>query len=237
MCSAVRAQPPASPDDLIVSCYGMSFSLRITTAMAKLDPTIYLRHFGGPAAPANHSYALYQADHDRPSRVVILAVLGSSVPGLATNNGATWRFEGPAPFTYPRYFPLASGLKAEWPMVRTLDEFRARLADPAGWEEYVSQLRATDAYYNRFLFRHDVGDDSTIVRMIRRAVAQRWQATRAAEVHRASGFVPESPVVASLRAIVAAFAATPAAMASCRSSCWSTRQDSATMSIGSWSRS
>ena len=186
----------------------MSFADHITTAMAKLDPTIHLRLFGGPSSPANHSYALYQRDRGGPSRVVILAVLGSSVRGLVTNNGATWMFEGPAPFTYPRYIPGATGLVAEWPMVRTLDEYRAMLADPAAWDSYVNQLRATDGFYNRFLFRRDVGDHSAIVRMVRRAVAQRWRSARAAQIHGPSGFVPDSPAIASLQGIVAEFAAT-----------------------------
>lgn len=198
----------AAPDDLIVSCYGMSFSNQAATAAAELDPKIRLRLFGGPAAPANHSYAIYELDRGGPSRVVILGVLASSVQGLATNNGMTWRFEGPAPFTYPLDPPLASGPGPEWPMVRTLDDLRARLADPAGWRAYVGQLQATDAFYNGFLFRHDIGDYSALVRMIRRARAQSWQSSRIDQIHTPSGFVPGSPVVASLRWIVAEFAAT-----------------------------
>lgn len=204
----IHAEPAAPPGKLVVSCYGMSFSNHITTAMAELDPTLQLRLFGGPSASANHSYAIYQRDRGGPSQVVILAVLGSSVKGLVTNNGATWMFEAPAPFTYPRYIPGESGLLAEWPMVRTLDELRASLADPAAWEAYVAQLRATDGFYNGFLFRRDLGDASTIVRMIRRAVAQRWQSARGARIHGPSGFAPDSPAVASLRGIVAEFAAT-----------------------------
>ncbi len=202
-----RAKTKASPDHLIVSCYGMSFSYQIATAMAELDPTIRLRNFGGPSAPANHSYATYQLDRGGPSRVVILGVLASSVRGLITSTGSTWMFEAPAPFTYPRYVPAASGVTAEWPMVRTLDDLRTRLADPAGWEAYVAQLRATDGFYNGFLFRHDIGDNSAIVRMVRRAVAQRWQSARTAQVHGPSGYLPDSPAVASLRGIVADFAA------------------------------
>jgi hypothetical protein len=199
--------PNVSSDDLLISCYGMSFSNDIATEMARLDSRIRLRLFGGPAAPPNHSYATYELDRGGRSRVVILGVLGSSVQGLVTNNGMTWRFEGPAPFTYPLYFPRAAGLEAEWPMVRTLDDLRLRLSDRSLWQEYVSQLRATDAFYNEFLFRHNISDHSTLFRMIRRSMAQSWQSSRLARIHGPSGFVPESPVVSSLQEIIAGFAA------------------------------
>lgn len=192
---------------LIVSVYGMSFSNHIAEAMAHLDPRIRLRLFAGPAAPPNHSYAIYERDRGGPSRVVVLGVLGSSVQGLMTDNGMTSKFEGPAPFTYPRLFPGPGGLVADWPEVRTLDDLRARLADPAAWENYVSHIAATDPFYDRFLFRHDIGDYSAFVRMIRRARAQSWQASVTARIHGPSGFVLDSPVTESLRAIVAEFAA------------------------------
>jgi hypothetical protein len=202
-----RPIPEGMPDERVLSVYGMSFSNQIAEAMRELDPRWQLRLFGGPSAPPNHSYAIYERDRGGRSKVVILGVLASSVQGLVTNNGATWRFEGPAPFTYPRYFSGATGLVAEWPMVRTLAEMRARLADPAAWDEYAAQLRTTDAFYNTFLFRHDAGDYSAFVRMIRRAAAQSWQSSGVARIHGPSGFVPDSPAVPSLRGIVAAFAA------------------------------
>jgi hypothetical protein len=43
--------------------------------------------------------------------------------------------------------------------------------------------------------------------MVRRAVAQRWQSSRIAQIHGASGFLENSPAVTSLRGITAAFAA------------------------------
>jgi hypothetical protein len=207
-----RKAQKVSRGDLVVSFYGMSFSNDIARTLAQVDPKVRIRLFSGPAAPPNHSFAIYSLDRGGPSRVVVLAVLGSSVPGLVTNNGMTWRFEGPAPFTYPRYEPhpdllKPDLLKAEWPVVRTLNELRKRLDNPAGWDEYVAQLRATDGFYNPFLFRRDLGDRSAIVRMIRRAVAQRWQAFRIAQIHGPRGFDESSDAIRSLRGIVVDFAA------------------------------
>lgn len=199
-------EPAAPPNSLLVSFYGMSFSDDIARTMAELDPSVRLRLFDGPGAPPNHSYALYSADRGGNSQVVVLGILGSSVPGLLTNNGMTWRFEGPAPFTYPRYRQSDGGLVAQWPMVRSLDDLRHRLADPSEWSAYLTQLRATDAFYNTLLFRSDLGDKSTIVRMIRRAIAQRWQASRIAQIHGRDGFIEPSETVSTLRAIVSRFA-------------------------------
>jgi len=191
----------------VASFYGMSFSNDVAKLVGEAEPRLALRLFGGPAAPANHSYALYSADRGGKSEVVVLGILASSVQGVVTNNGMTWRFESPAPFTYPRYLVGPSGVEARWPMARTLDDVRALLKDPGRWEAYLAQLHATDDFYEPFLFRHDLSDSSTIVRMARRAVAQRRQAAHAARTHVPSGFVEGSPAVESLRGIVAAFAA------------------------------
>lgn len=202
-----RKEPAAPPGTTSVSFYGMSFSNDIARTLAEVDPRVRLRLFSGPAAPPNHSYAIYSIDRGGPSRVVVLGILGSSIAGLLTNNAMTWHFEAPPPFTYPRYFARSTGLVAEWPLVRTLDDLRQRLRDRPAWDAYVDQIRETDDFYNSFLFRHDLGDASTLVKMVRRAVAQRWQASRIAQIHGPNGFVESSPAIAALCGIVADFAA------------------------------
>ena len=69
-------------------------------------PDLPSHSFGGPAAPANHSYACFvrrvEAKRDR-APIQILAMLASSIPRMETISGLTTSFEGPEPFTYPRY--------------------------------------------------------------------------------------------------------------------------------------
>jgi hypothetical protein len=202
-----RHIPEPPEGSLVVSCYGMSFSNQIATLLPEFEPTVHLRLFGGPSAPANHSYATYQLDKGRSSQVVILGVLSSSVASLLTNTGMTWQFEAPAPYTYPRYILREEGLNAEWPMVRSLADLRRTLADDSAWAAFRDQVRQSDAFYNAFLFRGNLSDRSVLVRMLRRAVAQRWQASQTALVHGPDGFVESSPAVAELREIVSAFAA------------------------------
>jgi hypothetical protein len=192
-------------DGMLISVYGMSFSSQVGTAMAELDPRITPRLFGGPAAPPNHSYATYQRDRGGNARVVILGVLASSVVGLATNNGMTWRFEGPAPFTYPRFRSTPAGLEARWPSVRTLGQMREALGDPDSWHHLIAQIRADDDVYDPFLFTQNVLDRSALVRLVRRAWGQRVLGQVRGRLRTSSGFVQDSDEIKSLRAILAAF--------------------------------
>lgn len=201
-----EAAPPPGVD--LVMFYGMSYTSHVANAMSGLDPKRFrVGMRAAPNAPTSRSYAVYRIDRGGPARVVVLGVLGSNVHALAGYSSLTWGFDYPAPYSYPRYFPGPSGLESEEPLVRTLGDLRARLAEPDAWEQYVAQIRATDPFYNRFAFRSDVGDRSALARLVRRAVAHRDYAARLARIHGPDGFAEESPVVASLRAIVAAFAA------------------------------
>ena len=202
---AKQPERPARSDGMLVTVYGMSFSQQVGTAMAELDSRITLRFLGGPAAPSNHSFAYYQRDRGGNAQVVILGVLASSVVGLATNNGMTWRFEGPAPFTYPRFRSTTTGLKARWPSVRTLEQMREALGDPDSWDQLVAQIRADDNVYDPFLFTHNALDRSALVRLIRRAWGQRTLGQVRERVYHSAGFVQDSDEIKTLRAILAAF--------------------------------
>jgi len=122
-------------------------------------------------------------------------------------NGMTWQFEAPAPYTYPRYFVEEGKLKAIWPKLLSLAQLRAALQDKQQWNAYVTQLREYDQFFNSFLFKRNLLDRSVIVRLIRRAWAQRYQMMITNQSHGPAGFNSklEIPV---LRAIVAKFAAT-----------------------------
>jgi len=194
--------------DLLIAIYGMSFSQQVGAAMAAKDSKLTIRSVGGPAAPPNYSFAAYNLDRGRhQADVVMLGVLASSVKAIRTMNGMTWQFEAPAPYTYPRYFVEEGNLKAIWPKLLSLAQLRAALHDKQQWNAYVTQLREYDQFFNSFLFKRNLLDRSVIVRLIRRAWAQRYQMMITNQSHGPAGFNPklEIPV---LRAIVAKFAAT-----------------------------
>ncbi len=186
--------------DLLIASYGMSFSNRVTDQLEKLDPKIGVRSLGGPAAPPNHSFATYQADRGRhEAEVVSLAVLASSVKAMRTLSGMTWQFESPAPYTYPRYFLNQGKLQAITPVIQSLDGFRTALRDREQWKLFTDQLRSHDAFYSDFLMHRNALDRSVLIRLLRRAWAQRHQS-------RSPDAVFNAEDVAILQAIVRDFA-------------------------------
>ena len=198
----------APGEDLLVAIYGMSFSHNVGKAMKEMDSQIGLRLIGGPAAPPNHSFAAYNLDRGKhQADVAILGVLASSVKGLRTMNGMTWAFEAPCPYTYPRYYVEEGKLKAIWPKILSLAQLRATMQNKQQWDEFVIQMREHDQFFNSFLFHRNWLDNSAIVRLIRRAYAQRHQMTISDRVHTSSGFNAEQEIPV-LSAMVTDFAAT-----------------------------
>lgn len=198
----------APSENLLVAIYGMSFSNHVGEAMKAMDAKLGLRMIAGPAAPPNYSFAAYNLDRGRhQADVVILGLLASSVKALRTLNGMTWQFEGPAPYTYPRYFVKDGKLKAIWPKTLSLAQLRAALQDKEQWNACVTQIREHDQFFNSFLFKHNWLDNSVLVRLIRRAWAQRHQMTITNQIHGSAGFNAEIEIPV-LRAMVTDFAAT-----------------------------
>ena len=199
---------PAPGEDLLVAIYGMSFSNDVGEAMKKIDAKIGLRLVAAPAAPPNHSFAAYNLDRGKhQAKVAILGILASSVKAIRTTSGLTWNFEAPAPYTYPRYFVADGKLKAIWPKVSSLAQLRAVMQDKQQWQEFVSQIRENDQFFDSLLFQRNWLDNSAIVRMIRRAYAQRHQAMMANKIYSSAGFNAEIDIPV-LSAIVKDFAAT-----------------------------
>ena len=125
------------PSKIGFDIYGMSFTNRIADEMERLDNELASQRFGGPAAPPNHSYACFLrrfAENRTLAPVQIIGVLASSVRRMETVTGLTTSFEGPMPFTYPRYSLTHDGhLEGRMPSIRTEDDLRSALADPQKW--------------------------------------------------------------------------------------------------------
>jgi len=194
--------------DLLIAIYGMSFSNQVGTAMEEMDSRLMIRAIAGPAAPPNYSFAAYNLDRGKhQADIVILGLLASSVKGLRTLNGMTWQFEGPAPYTYPRYFLEDGKLKVISPNVMSLAQLRAALQNKQQWNAFVNQLKEHDQFFNKFIFQEKWLDNSVIIRLIRRALAQRHQLTITNQIHSTTGFNAESEIPV-LRAIVNDFVST-----------------------------
>ena len=198
----------APGEDLLVAIYGMSFSNYVGEAMKEMDAKIGLRLIAGPGAPPNYAFTAYNLDRgSHKADVVILGILASSVKALRTTSGLTWFFEAPAPYTYPRYFVEDGKLKAIWSKIQSLAQFRAVMQDKQKWDEFVTQIQENDLFFNSFLFKRNWLDNSAIVRLIRRAYAQRHQAMMTNKVHSSAGFNAEIDIPV-LSAMVTDFAKT-----------------------------
>ena len=200
---------PNSSSDLLIATYGMSFSNRVSRAIQNIDPRIALRLIAGPASPPNHSFAAYTLERGQhQADVVIWGILASSVKGLSSMNSATWQFEAPAPFTYPKYIVKDGQLKAIWPHMQTLSELYVAMENKQQWNEFAAQLREHDRYFNSFLFYQNPLDYSAMVRLIRRAWAQKHQEKIVNKIYSSDGFKLESEEITALRLMVTNFATT-----------------------------
>lgn len=206
---AGTAPAVARPGTRLLSVYGQSFAFQLVDALARADSGWTVRARGGPASPASHGFALWQVDRPRVhADVAVLGVLASSVQALNTNNSATWQFEAPPMYTYPRYRVDAAGrLTASEPIVRSWRDLRATLDEPARMRAWERQMARDDRAYDPLAWRASWGDRSTLVSLLRRAWGQRAQRGRLARLHDRRGFRADAEQVPVLRALVAEFAA------------------------------
>jgi hypothetical protein len=205
-------QQPTAPDDeegILLAVYGMSFAADLGEWLCAHDERISMRFVGGPAAPPNFVYAAYTLDRDHhEAQAAVFAIMASSLRGMNTLTGMTVNFEQPFPFTYPIYTVSNDALEAEWPRIQSLPDLRAAMQSAAEWNLFVDQLAAHDAYYSPVLFKSTPLDHSAIVRMLRRAWAQRRNLRIIHSLHGPDGFDPSQPYVPALEAMIVEFAKT-----------------------------
>lgn len=193
--------------DLMVAVYGMSFSYELSLCMKELDPAITFRTIMGPGATPNHSYAAYQVDRGHhEARVAIYAIMSANVAMITTMTAMTWNEDAAYPYTYPRYYLRDGQIAAVWPNIRTLDQMRLAMKDPALWNAYCELLRQHDPFYDGFSVQRTILDYSSLARLARRGWGQGRNSELSAHVYGRSGFDPNCEEVRVLRALVADFA-------------------------------
>ena len=155
--------------------YGMSFSERVGRRVIGQDPRFRLDLHGGPAASANHSYAIFDADHQnrRAGDVVLFGVLSSSVPYLTTMSNRTWSFEQPSPFTYPKYELVNGTLAPIKPQVASQEDQEGLASSNALAQAWRAQLRQEDFFYSDLTFAAPWLDYSPFAKLVRRALVLR----------------------------------------------------------------
>lgn len=197
-----------APDRPVIRAYGMSFVSNILRPAAAMRPELIVDELGGPGAPPNFVYAAFL--EDRPFRrrgdVVVLGILSSSVPAMASMSNRTWLFEQPAPFTYPIFRPDpdgAAGLISIEPIVSSVEDELSRAGDPVLDEAWKEQLRTEDAFFTEVAFSVPWLDWSPFVRLVRRALAVNAIDRRERELMSPNGFAYRE----TLENLIAEFAA------------------------------
>lgn len=200
---------PQAGADKLVALYGQSFAFNATNAAVRLDGHLTLRGIGGPAAPADHSYAAYLADAGNAGAdTVVFGILASSVSHIGSMSGMDWTFEHPAPFTFPRYRLDGGRLQAEPPVFRTEQQFRDAFAlRSTAWQAFRKQLARNDRGFSPVVFDRSWLDRSQIALLMRRgwvAHSQNYEDGVYDPVH---GFAAGSEQVQVLKAILIDLAA------------------------------
>lgn len=189
--------------------YGMSFTQKIAEQMQSIDPAMIPRRFDGPSAPLNHSYACFITGIEAGRELApiqILGILASTVRRMETISGLTTSFEGPMPFTYPRYYTGSDGtLTSRTASIASPNDLRRALRDPSQWQSFVDELSNADYFYSPFLFRADIFDHSVILRMIRRAYGQHMIRARTDALRPKEGFAGSPDIAKVLNAIFLSF--------------------------------
>ncbi len=199
---------PAKPGGTLVTVYGMSHAVRLADALQRTSSRYSARSVGAPGATTNWSFGAFRRDKDRgASKVVVLAIMSSTLPNITSMTPMTWNISFPLPYTQDRYVLDGGRLRVVEPPYESFAAYVATLHDPAKWAAARQLFRRYDPFYDRFLLEATPLDRSTLVRMARRAWSNRRDRDAAGDVLTARGFSADSEAVRLANAIIAAFAA------------------------------
>lgn len=155
-----------------VTFYGMSFSNRIADRLVELDPCMAVRKVDGPGAPLSHSYyAFKKLGAIDDSEIVVLSVLASTLPKLATVAQLNSAFEYPSAHFYPRYYLEEGLLTSSGVPVESLSRFREIIRDDQSLDKLTQFMEAHDSFYDPWVFGNSWADKSYVLRMLRRSYA------------------------------------------------------------------
>jgi hypothetical protein len=180
--------------DADVAIYGSSFSGNMTAAMRELRPTLAIRFVGGPGAPLNHSYGMYELDRTmRRTKVAVVGVVSENVSNVLSMNNGTLLADGLMPYFSPRYDIVDGRIeRTGTSLINSPDELKSALNHGSLWQEQLAVLAEHDAAYWAPLFAADVFDGSVTGRLLRRAVAKAHESRYSDAIHGSSGFKRDS---------------------------------------------
>jgi hypothetical protein len=199
---------PAKPGAIPITVYGMSHAVRLADALHAVSPDYAVRTVAGPGATTNWSFGAFRRDAgNRGSKVVVLAIMSSTLPEITSMTPMTWNVSFPLAYTQDRYILDSGKLRVITPPYESFDDYVATLNDPQRWAAAVRMFERYDPFYDPLMFRATPLDHSTLVRLARRAWINRRDRETAGDVLTAHSFNPDSEAVRVANAIIAEFAA------------------------------
>jgi hypothetical protein len=203
----VAVERPAKRGGAEVTVYGMSHAVRLANALQEVSPNYQVRSVGAPGATTNWSYGAFLRDEDNgKSKAVVLAIMSSTLPMILSPTAMDWNTSFPTPYTADRFVVAGQGLRRIPPPYESFDGYVRALHEPGAWNDALTQFDRTDPFFDPFLVRATWLDNSTVVRLVRRAWGQWRDRDWRTGVLTAEGYDPDSEPVRVANAIVADFA-------------------------------
>lgn len=185
----------------------MSHAVRLADALSQISSAYQVRSVGAPGASTNWSYGAFLRDKGPPkSKAAVLAIMSSTVPMTLSPTPMDWNTSFPMPYTADRFVLKGKRLQRIPPPYESFEGYVRTLDDPAAWNRALAQFARTDPFYDRFLVRQTWLDNSTMVRLMRRAWSQRRDRSWRGKVLDAKHFDPDSEALKVANGIVADFA-------------------------------
>jgi len=191
----------------IVTFYGMSHAVRLGYALGRTSDRYTPRIVGAPGAPSNWSYGAYLRDRGGgKSRAAVLAFMSQTLPMITTLSAMTWSFDLPMPYTEDRFYLEHAVLQVIHPPYSSFEQYVEAFSHPEKWSAVRGVFATDDSMYNSFISRANILDHSSLIRLLRRAYAQRFLRNARKAVLDGTGFQPNSEQIKVARAIIHDFA-------------------------------
>lgn len=198
---------PSKTQKPIISFYGMSHAVRLGLALARNSDRFTLRTVGAPAATSNWAYGAFLRDRGGGnSRAVVLAFMSANFPMITTMSPMTWNTDSPMPYTADRFYLDDNRLRVIHPPYTSFEQYAEAFSDPVKWPTQRDLFAKNDSMYNSFIMGANILDHSSLIRLLRRAYAQRVVRNARTAVLDGSGFRADSEQVKVARAIIHEFA-------------------------------
>ena len=203
----VQDYPAKSGNNPIVTIYGMSHAVRLGQALSRTSDRFTPRTVGAPGASTNWSYGAFLRDAGGgKSRAVVLAFMSQNFPMITTLSAMTWTFDLPMPYTSDRFYLDGDRLGVIHPPYVSFGQYVSAFYDPVKWPVVRDYFAKHDSMYNDFIFRSNALDHSSLLRLIRRAYAQRVLRDARNGLLTSDGFRSDSEQVQVARTMIHEFA-------------------------------